>query len=464
MTIYKSVGWFTPAILAVAQGERSVCNWDEDSLSMAVEASRDCLVGVDRDDVDAVYLCSTTLPYADRQNAGIVATALNLSPEISTADVTASQRAGTTGMIAALDAVAANTKKNVLVAATDKRLTKGAYFYEMWFGDGAASVLMGSENVVAEFLGSYSVTYDMADHYRGARKEVDYKWEERWVRDEGYTRFIPEAISGLLDKTGLAVSDFAKIVYPCFFTREHRGIAKKIGAEKGQVMSNLHLECGETGVAHPLVLLVRALEAAAPGDRILVAGFGQGCDALAFQVTDAIGDLAERRGVQGSLARKHPLESYEKFAKFRELLDLDQGIRGEMGGQTAMTTLYRHREMVLGLVGGICRECQTPQFPATAYCVNPACGAYDASDDYPFAERSGKVVMYTGDHLTVTTDPPAIYGLVQFDGGGRMLLDFSDCTLDQVAVGMGVRMSFRRRWVDAERGYTGYFWKAVPQD
>lgn len=56
MAIFDSVGWLAPAILAVAQGERSVCNWDEDALSMAVEASRDCLNGVDRKTIDGVVL------------------------------------------------------------------------------------------------------------------------------------------------------------------------------------------------------------------------------------------------------------------------------------------------------------------------------------------------------------------------------------------------------------------------
>ena len=72
MSIVQTMGWFAPAIIAVAQGERSFCNWDEDSLTMAVAAARDCLKGMDKNATDAVYLCSTTLPFADRLNAGIM--------------------------------------------------------------------------------------------------------------------------------------------------------------------------------------------------------------------------------------------------------------------------------------------------------------------------------------------------------------------------------------------------------
>jgi len=76
--IYQAMGWFAPALIMVAQGERSMCNHDEDTLTMAVAAARDCLTGRDKKTVDAGYLCSTTLPFTDRQNAGILATALNL--------------------------------------------------------------------------------------------------------------------------------------------------------------------------------------------------------------------------------------------------------------------------------------------------------------------------------------------------------------------------------------------------
>ena len=48
MAIFQNMGWFAPAVVMVAQGERSMCNWDEDSLTMAVAAARDCLTGVDR--------------------------------------------------------------------------------------------------------------------------------------------------------------------------------------------------------------------------------------------------------------------------------------------------------------------------------------------------------------------------------------------------------------------------------
>jgi len=462
MSAFQGMGWFAPAIIMVAQGERSFANWDEDSVTMAVAASRDCLKGMSKAEVEALYLCSTTLPFADRSNAGIVKTALNLKDNIVSLDSTSCMKAGTSALITALAAVQGGQQKKILVTAADKRETKTAYFYEMWFGDGAASVLLGDTNVIAEFLGSYSVSHDFVDHYRGAQNKYDYNWEERWIRDEGYSRIVPEAINGLFQKLGITMDQVDKLVFPCFFKAEHRAIAKKLGAGPEKLVDNMHEVCGETGAAHPLVMFVSTLEQAKPGDRILLAGFGQGCDALYFKVTDAIKNLPPRAGINGSLANKKTVDNYLKFLKFRDLIKTEMGIRAEAPTQTAMTTLWRKRKMLLGLVGGKCRKCGTPQFQKMDICVNPNCLAVHSQDDYEFADVPAKVKTFTGDLLAVSVDPPAIYGMVQFEGGGRFMADFTDCELDDVAVGQPVTMSFRRRVHDENRGFSGYFWKAVP--
>ncbi|MBW1733293.1 MAG: SDR family NAD(P)-dependent oxidoreductase [Deltaproteobacteria bacterium] len=462
MSIYQTMGWFAPAIVMVAQGERSFCNWDEDALTMAVAASRDCLVGQDKSRVDALFLCSTTLPFSDRLNAGIVKGALNLKDQLHAADFTSTLRAGSTGIIQALSAVKSGDRNSVLVTAADKRMAKTGYFYEMWFGDGAASVLVGDTGVVAEFLGSYTVTHDFVDHYRGAANQYDYMWEERWVRDEGYSKIIPEGVSGLLDKLSMSMDEVDRLIFPCFFKSEHRKISKKLGAAPEKVMDNLHEVCGETGAAHPLVMFVHALEEAKPGDCILMAGFGQGCDALCFRVTDEILNLPARQGIKGSLANKKTTDNYAKFLKFRDLIDTEMGIRAEAPTQTAMTVMWRKRDMILGLVGGRCTKCGTPQFPRMDICVNPKCRAVKSQAPYEFADVPASVKSFTGDLLAVSVDPPGIYGMIQFDGGGRFMADFTDCELSEVRVGQKVAMSFRRRYTDAERGFTGYFWKAVP--
>ncbi len=59
-------------------------------------------------------------------------------------------------------------------------------------------------------------------------------------------------------------------------------------------------------------------------------------------------------------------------------------------------------------------------------------------------------------------DPPAYFGLVEFDGGGRTMVDFSEVDPETFDVGTEVQMRFRLKFLDKRRGMRHYFWKAVP--
>jgi len=465
MAVLTSMGWFAPGLMMAAAGERSFCNWDEDTMTLAVAAARDCLTGVARNTVDAAYLASTSLPFKDRQNCGILAAACNLPEDgLVTADMTASAKSGTTALLTAIDAVKGGGKKNILVTASDARPTKAAWFFNLWYGDGAASLLLGKDKVIAEFLGSHTISCDFVPSYRGADAKFDYGWEERWIRDEGFTKILPAAIKGLLEKTGTSMADVAKIIYPCHLSsRIHREIGKLVGAGPDKLVSPMSEVMGDIGSAQPLAMLVTALEQAKPGDKIVVASFGQGSDALLFQVTDAIQDLPARRGMKGSLAHRKEEDNYSKMLKWRDLMTVDMGIRAEAKLQTALSALWRDRKLILGMMGGKCKACGTPQFPKMRMCVNPNCHKVDTQEDFEFAHQSAIVKSFTGDMLAVSVEPPAIYGLVQFDCGGRTMADFTDCELSEVKVGMPVRMSFRVKYYDADRDFHGYFWKAIPQ-
>lgn len=461
--IVEANAWANAGLKGFARGERSMCNWDEDSVTMAVEAARDCLGPRDRTAINAVHLASTTLPFADRQNAGIVAEALTLKEQIATLDVAASQRAGTSGLIAALNGLAA-TGPALFVASEHRRSANGTP-QELLAGDGAAALLLGEgDGVAARYLGGNTVSIDFVDHYRGQHHEFDYDWEERWIRDEGFMKIVPQAVAGLLEKTGVAPEAIDRFILPTVLRRVPEGLAKTLELRDEAVVDVLQGRCGDTGAAHAIVLLVQALEEAGPGEKFLVTGFGQGCDALLFETTDAIASARPARGVGGSLAAGAREENYNKFLSFNKTVTKDFGKRGEVDKQTALSTLYRNRKMLTGFVGGKCATCGTVQFPKARYCVNPNCGALDSQDDHPMADTPGKVNTYTADSLTFSLDPPAYFGMVQFEGGGRLMVDFSDVDGDTFDIGAAVRMQFRVREFDDERGFRKYFWKAVPTD
>jgi 3-hydroxy-3-methylglutaryl CoA synthase len=458
-TIFFSVGFLGTF---PAPGENAVANYDEDTLSMAAAAGIDCLNGIKREKVDGLYLATTSQPYMLRQNSAIIATALDLQSGIRTADFVSSAKAGTSALLSAFDAVKGGTSSSVLVCASDCRLSKPGSPQEPLYGDGAAALLLGSDDVIATFEGSYCVSYDFPDRWRAAGEKFEHAWEDRFIRDEGYARMIPEVISGLLKKYNLNINDFTKIAYPCLYDREHSAIAKRLGIEAGRIQDTLLDKIGDTGSTSPLMMLAAALEDAKPGDNILVVSFGNGGDALFFKVTEGIKGLADRRGVKKNLASKKELSSYEKYLAFRNLAPMDLGMRAEESVRTPMSTLFRERRSILSLCGSKCKRCGTPQYPAQRVCVNPDCGAVDEMESYRFSDKNGIIFTYTGDNLAASIDPPAIYGFVDFDGGGRFWFDLTDCDLDSVKVGMPVQMTFRRRYVDEASGVYGYSWKAAP--
>ncbi len=464
--IAEANAWFAPSLRGAAKGERAMANWDEDAVTMAVEAGRDCLPAADpltdRAHVDAIYFASTTMPFSDRQNAGIVAGALNLRDDLSALDIASSQRCGTSAILAAFDAVKSGRAKNALVVAGEKRKARAASPQEMAYGDAGGAVTLGREGAIANLLANHSVTVDFVDHFRGESEEFDYGWEERWIRDEGYSKIVPAAIRALFDKAGVSGAEIAHLILPCPFAKLDQQLAKRCDIDPAKVRDNLAGTLGDSGAAHSLVMLVHALEQAKPGDRILVAQFGQGCDVLLFEVTPEIEKLPTRRGVTGSLARRKEETNYLKFLAFNGLIELEKGMRAEIDKRTALSVLYRKSDMLTGLVGGKCRVCGTAQFPRARICVNPNCKAVDSQDPYSFAEAEGTVLSWSADFLTFSMNPPNHYGMITFAEGGRLMADITDVEQGQIDSGTKVRMAFRIKDFDDRRGFRRYFWKAVP--
>jgi len=269
-------------------------------------------------------------------------------------------------------------------------------------------------------------------------------------------------INSLLTKCGLHINDITKIAYPPLSTRDHKAVTKRLGLEPDKVVPHLLESIGNTGTAHPLIMLATALENANPGDKILVVSYGSGGDALLFEVTKEIENLKNRNKLKTNLNYKAQFEHYTQYLSFKGMLQKEIGIRGEEVSPTSLTLSWREQNAVLKLTGSKCKACKTPQFPRETVCINPECGAVDQMEDYPFFDKTGQLFTYTADHLAYTDDPPSLYGIVDFDKGGRFWFDLTDCNTQSLEVGLPVQMTFRKRYSDTARCITGYFWKAMP--
>lgn len=463
--IARGHAWFNSALQSQGKGERCVANWDEDAVTMAVEAARDCLDGPGvppRADVRSVMLASTSLPFEDRQQSGILKEALNLRDDVGTMDIGFSQRAGTSALVQALRAMQAGT--TTLCVASEKRKTRPGSEGELAYGDAAAAMLLGSDGVLAEWLGAYTHSVDWVDRYRAAGRH-DVGWESRWVRDEIIAKAVPQALTAAFKQLDLRSEDVAHFVFPMTQRGAAASVAKAMGIPPAAVRDVLDAAIGDTGAAHPLLMLVDALDRAKAGELIVLVGFGQGLDVLAFRATELLEQRTPRVKLARHIARRQPDDNYLRFLTLAGHLDLDLGKRAEYSsGPALLSVLARNRSSVLGLVGGRNPSTGEVQFPKTLVPVNGDVESVGKLEDYPLAERMCRLVSFTRDALTFTPDPPAMYGLVEFDGGGRMLAEFVDVGDRDLTVGMPMRMVFRIHHIDAPRGFPSYFWKATPVD
>jgi hydroxymethylglutaryl-CoA synthase len=453
--------WMNRALASMGKGTKAICNWDEDALTMAVEATRNAIAGGDTSAVSALYFASTTHPFVDRHNAGVITAALNLPEDIRSLDIGGSQRAGSSALAEGLASVGNGT---TIVVASDARPAKPGSVQEMQFGDAAAALCLGSDNVIAKYLGGHSVALDMVDHYRAAGADYDYALEDRWIKEMGYDQIVPDAGKKALEKAGLNASDIDHFVMPTRQRRLDGAMAKAIGIDAGAIRGNLNPEIGEAGTAHAMVMLIDALEDAEPGQKIMVVTFGQGTDVLIFETTDALKTLGARRGVAATLATGSIEDIYTRYLSFRQILPYEWGIRAERDNRTAQSTFFRKRDSITSFIGGNCEQCGTLQFPKTRVCVNPNCQAIDTQVDHPFADMPASVKTFTEDNLAYSPSPPYQYGNVAFKEGGNIFMEMTDFEAGDLEIGTELKMVFRIKDFDHKRSFRRYFWKAAPAD
>jgi hydroxymethylglutaryl-CoA synthase len=443
--------WGTPS----AGGEKAVANHDEDSLTLAVNAATHCFPDAAPARLDALFFASTTPPYREKQTAATIAAVLDTGPQVRTADFTDSLRAGTSAAIAAIDSLRAGAQ-HALVCAADCRLGEPESAQEQSYGDAAAAVLLGREHVIAEVIGSHSLSEEFLGTWRTEGQDYLHSFPGAFETKFGYTRFMTSVITGALQKAQLAPTAITTAVLAAPNPRAAAAVAKAVGLDaKKQVQDTLWTMLGDTGAAQPLLLLGAALERAKPGDTILLASAGDGGDALLVRATDAIAQYRTPRSIYSQIEVKRLLPSYGKYARFRKLM------RKEAPNTDVSTpvVLFRDQKAVLPLYGGKCPQCGTVQFPKHRVCIE--CSYRDGLVDTKLSRR-GVLFTFTNDYLFDSPDTPVAHAVIDLDGGGRVYMQMTDCDPERVEIDMPVELTFRK--YHGGFGMNNYFWKARPAD
>lgn len=441
-----------------AQSEKAIASYDEDSVTMAVAAAIDCLKDSDRSSIDGLFFASTTSPYSEKVAAAIVATATDLRPDILTVDFANSLRAGSSALNGALDAVKAGRAKQILVVVSDMRVPKPGTEFETIFGDGAAAFLVGDSKVAAKIDFSYGFTDEIWDVWRPAADAFVRSWEDRFGLEAGYVQILSRSTSSLLRKANLTSANLAKAVFYAPDARRHREMSKILGLDPTQVQNPLLDSLGNTGAAFAPMMLVAALESTKPGDKLLFANYGNGSDALLVEATSDISNVRGRRGMKGHLESKMILEEYQKYLQWKGLADLRGGGSRPATRNPSAAALWRERDTNIRFYGVKCRNCGTSQIPPQRMCT--ICHARDQFDRVRFSDKRSRLFTYSMDFISPHPDAPQVFGIIDFEAGGRMITEMTDRIVSEVRIDMPLEMVFRE--MNFLGGIHNYSWKCAP--
>ena len=431
-------------------GERAVASFDEDSATLAVSAALGCLGGRDPRLVDMLYFASVSSPYCEKSAATLIAAAVDLGSGIRTGDHGGSLRAGTGAFLAALDSVRAGGAREALVCAGDCRLAPPGSPLEMTFGDAGAAVLVGKDGVVAEPIASVSLSQEIIDTWRTSDQRTVRTGDARFNRVEAFAKCTLESCKAVMTSSGLGAKEISRAVITSPDGKGHGAVAKPLGLEPKTVLDPRADALGMLGTAQPFVMLASALESSNPGDKILLACYGDGCDAMILEVKEGIRAFKSRKRLGLASA---PL-GYVKYLAYKQLL-------AECGDEFRpfSSAIQASREAAISLRfhGKKCRNCSTINTLNLRVC--PHCGSRDKFDDVKLA-RTGVVNTYTQEHYYPAVEQPVTMAVIDLDGGGRYLSQMTDADAPEAKVGMRVEMTFRK--LHEGGGYHNYCWKCRP--
>ncbi|WP_320671895.1 OB-fold domain-containing protein [Patulibacter defluvii] len=425
------------------RGARTVAGYDEDTTSMAVEAARRARWGGALAPA-SLHFATTAPAYADKANATAIHAALGLDAGVFADDHASSVRSA----IGALRAAAADGGLAVLA---DVRVGRPGSADEAGGGDGAAAFLFGrGDDVVAEVVGRAAVTAEFLDRWRTPGESASSTWEERFGLGE-YLPLAEQAAQRALAAAGIERPDRVLVASP------HGRVAKTVARGFGDAAADrLEPLAGNLGAAHLGVLLVDALDRAAPGDHLLALSVADGADALVLRVTDAIARRPAGQRIDDQLAAAAEVD-YASFLTWRGRLDREPPRRPDPVRYEAPPAA-RAAAWKFAFVGSRCDGCARMHVPPQRVCAG--CGTVDRMTAESLADVRGTIATYTVDRLAYSLSPPTVTVAVDFDGGGRFSCELTDGDPAAVAVGGRVEMSFRRMY--SAQGVHNYFWKARP--
>jgi hydroxymethylglutaryl-CoA synthase len=301
--------------------EKAVAGIDEDSLTMAFEASSMCLdeEKIDRSLIKVVFFGSETPVYAVNPSSTILAEFLGIEGNYLASDHQFACKAATGALISSIGLIKSGATDYALVCASDKATGKPHDALEYTAASGSVAFLVGSKDLVLEIIDYNSYSSDTPDFWR--RDGIRYpNHGGRFTGKPAYYTHIHKASNHLLKKTKLNPKDFRFAVFHMPNGKFPQEIATTLGFSKEQITDSLVVRyLGNSYTASALMGLVAVLEKAKANDLIFFASYGSGAgsDAFVFRVTD---EIERKRKKFKEFVEKKEYINYSQYLKFMGMI------------------------------------------------------------------------------------------------------------------------------------------------
>jgi len=280
--------------------EKAVPNYDEDAVSMGVEASFAALqkAKLHASAIQSVFVGSESHPYAVNPTSSTIAEILGVGTDYFAADLEFACKAATAGMGMTAGLVDSKKIKYGMVIGADTAQAKPRDILEFTAGSAAVSYILGNDTdkILAKILAMSSFTSDTPDFWR--RDGAKYPSHAgRFTGEPAYFHHVISEGKKLLQQSGLSPKDFDYCVLHMPNGKFPRVAAKKLGFTDEQLKPSLTVDkIGNPYTAAALLGLAAVLDIAKPHQKIFFVSYGSGAgsDGFIFETTSHI---TQRNGV-----------------------------------------------------------------------------------------------------------------------------------------------------------------------
>ena len=365
----------------MAVGQRSVASFDEDTTTMGVAAARRALAATDLEP-QALWFATASPAYLEKTNATAVHAALQLSPEVGALDFGGALRSGAEPC-ARRSRPACRRSSSLLTSAEDwpPPPTRPPVAT-------APAVLIGDDTdgpVIAEYLGAGIATEEFLERWRLPGGDRSRAWEERFG-EVTYGPLMSQAWERALAATSLSADDIDKLIVTGTHGRAVARNAKRLGVRDEAMVDDLSGSVGNTGTAHPLLVLTSALEQASPGETIAVMTLADGVEVIVLRTTDAIAAAASAMSTADQIASGTTV-SYGTFLSWRGMVSVEPPNR-PLPNRPSASAAHRRDDWKFGFVGSRDRSSGMIHLPPAR--VSEKGGAVDDMDPCRWPTRSAR--------------------------------------------------------------------------